>query len=990
MISVMIERSNENGKYIFKSIRFFIYILLILIIYPKVYSASWIQTSDEDFNAGILSSGIGTMEDSIRLLEGTIIKKTETLPTARFATSAVYSAVNNKIYIFGGYYDGIRLSDIIEYDVLTGSVIKKNEELPTERNSFSAVYFPPNNKIYIFGWYLSNDIVEYDPSTGAVVKMTETLPTPRGGTSAVYCSANNKIYIFGGFDSSKNTFFSDIIEYDPSSGAVLKKAETLPTARTATSAVYFVLNNKIYIFGGHNSDEWFSDIVEYDPSTGAVVKMTETLPTARIGTSAVYCSANSKIYIFGGESYLSDIVEYNPSVNAIVKRSEILPTGRHWTSAVYCSANNNIYIFGGQDYTGYLSDIIEYIPIGFSSGTFISQIRDCNKIALWGNIFWSVDITAESDINLQTRTSNDGTNWSSWSSSYTISGATITSPSARYIQVKANFSTTISTQTPILYDFTITYNCSPSTPTNSSPVLGESLPWNKKNPTFSWSDFYDIDGDTQSAFQVQLRFSTGTYGDISSEDSGIIVLSSNTWTPSNWNLSPGNTYYWRVRVKDNSGFDNAWSTWSAETTFYIKYNIPPNKPVNSSPSSNSFIGDSNPEFNWSEFNDADEDYQVSFQVQLRISTGTYGDGNSKDSGEVSSSTNTYTPSNWNLSTGSYYWRVRVKDNSGFDNCWSEWSDETKFIVDLSSPTGKPSTPSDEGTSTASSSIKFTWTAGTVSDTESGITGYWLQVSTSPNESNYKYDGNVGNVLEYTITNCEDRKTYYARVKAINGVGLYSAWSEWSDGIKVWLTAPEKPTNINVSLLSGETEISDNEILNITGTAEPGTICEIFVKDQNGRTLAGQKLNVGDDGQISAQISLGKITENYPLATQIQVEVSLIDPEGHKSPSATSSFVVFKAEEEKVKLYDNLINPTNGKPMTIGYELPSVSHVTIKILNRDGDLIKKIVDNQLMGAGVYTAEWSGKNTGGNIVASGIYIIHIKTDSYNKILKAIVVK
>ncbi len=114
-----------------------------------------------------------------------------------------------------------------------------------------------------------------------------------------------------------------------------------------------------------------------------------------------------------------------------------------------------------------------------------------------------------------------------------------------------------------------------------------------------------------------------------------------------------------------------------------------------------------------------------------------------------SSTNTWTPTDWNLTSGStYYWRVKVKDNSGFDNCWSEWSEETKFMVDLSSPTGKSGIPADIGADADSSSIKFTWAVGTVADAESGIGGYWLQVSTSPDESgNYKYNGNMGDVLE---------------------------------------------------------------------------------------------------------------------------------------------------------------------------------------------------------------------------------------------------
>jgi len=407
------------------------------------------------------------------------------------------------------------------------------------------------------------------------------------------------------------------------------------------------------------------------------------------------------------------------------------------------------------------------------------------------------------------------------------------------------------------------------------------------NPAFQWS-FEDVDGDSQIAVQIQVRYSTGTYADSISKDSGVIAFSSNTWVPTDWNLFSGNTYYWRVKVKDNSNFENAWSTWAIETPFYIAYNIIPDKPANFSPTEGVHIIDSNSELVWSEFNDADGDLQVLIRVQLRVSTGSYGDVNSKDSGEVLNSLNTWTSTDWNLLPGNtYYWRVKVKDNSGFDNCWSEWSNESSFVK-----------------------------------------------------------------------------------------------------------LPQAPTGIKINPPVGETQIKDNDTIVITGTAEAGTMCEIVIKDQNGKTLTSgittANLSVGQDGLINAQVSLGKITENYPLATKVQVEVSLIDPAGNTSAAASSSFVVFKAEKEEVKLYDNLMNPADGKPVTIRYELPSASLVTIQVYNRNGTLIKKIIDNQSMGAGVYTAEWLGKNTGGNIVASGIYVIHVKTDSYSKILKAVVVK
>jgi N-acetylneuraminic acid mutarotase len=216
----------------------------------------------------------------------TVITKIETLPSARRGTSAVY--VNGKIYIFGGV-DGTYLSDIIEYDPSTGSVINRS-----------------------------------------AINATERLPSGRCCTSAA--SVNGKIYIFGG--SGYDTDFYDIIEYDPSTGSVINRSainatERLPSERFATSAAS--VNGKIYIFGGYYDGNLFSDIIEYDPSTGnlinrSAVNSDERLPSGRFWTSAA--SVNGKIYVLGGGDNLgdlSDIIEYDPSTGNVTKRSDIDP-----------------------------------------------------------------------------------------------------------------------------------------------------------------------------------------------------------------------------------------------------------------------------------------------------------------------------------------------------------------------------------------------------------------------------------------------------------------------------------------------------------------------------------------------------------------------------------------------------------------------------------------------------------------------------------------
>jgi len=329
----------------------------------------------------------------------------------------------------------------------------------------------------------------------------------------------------------------------------------------------------------------------------------------------------------------------------------------------------------------------------------------------------------------------------------------------------------------------------------------------------------------------------------------------------------------------------------------------------------------------------------------------------------------------------------LSPNTQYSRCSEAWDLAGSVYSNIISSYTMANIPSDLIVSSrTATSITIEW--------DGDGTHYAIERST--NGSNWFYiiqwADDISTVF-YTDSPISAHTTYWYRVQAYNGDKIITnPCMEISTS--TLYSQPQAPTEVNINLPAGETKIKDNDTIIISGTAEPGTTCEIVVKDQAGRTLTSgiqtSNLNVGDDGKINVQVSLGKITENYPLATKIQVEISLIGPVGHKSTVAVSSFVVFKAVKEEVKLYDNLINPADGKPVTVRFELTSASHVTIKVYNRNGTLIKKIMDNQLMGAGVHTAEWLGKNISGNIVASGIYIIHIKTDSYSKILKAVVVK
>jgi sugar lactone lactonase YvrE len=74
-------------------------------------------------------------------------------------------------------------------------------------------------------------------------------------------------------------------------------------------------------------------------------------------------------------------------------------------------------------------------------GTYTSDVRDAQTVALWGTLKWQSLAPAGSRLEISTRSGNTNTpdeTWSDWSPAYTDSeGSTITSPRARYLQWRA-------------------------------------------------------------------------------------------------------------------------------------------------------------------------------------------------------------------------------------------------------------------------------------------------------------------------------------------------------------------------------------------------------------------------------------------------------------------------------------------------------------------------------------------------------------------------
>jgi hypothetical protein len=172
-------------------------------------------------------------------------------------------------------------------------------------------------------------------------------------------------------------------------------------------------------------------------------------------------------------------------------------------------------------------------------------------------------------------------------------------------------------------------------------------------------------------------------------------------------------------------------------------------------------------------------------------------------------------------------------------------------------------------------------------------------------------------------------------------------------------------------------------------------------------LAGYpKLHVLQDGAETAgsPFTMAEVTPgatNY--ATGVIFTYSLTLPEGSYryyfeaydqfnnpaagAPTARLEGPTYRPPEaQNIKAYHGVFKPGDGETCTLAYTLDRPGEIGVAVYDSLGGKVKDLFRNTVA-AGVNTVVWDGKNTAGDLVASGVYVFRI--DPGGKKLKKIVV-
>jgi len=124
--------------------------------------------------------------------------------------------------------------------------------------------------------------------------------------------------------------------------------------------------------------------------------------------------------------------------------------------------------------------------------------------------------------------------------------------------------------------------------------------------------------------------------------------------------------------------------------------------------------------------------------------------------------------------------------------------------------------------------------------------------------------------------------------------------------------------------------------------------------------------------IASQLeSVPKTLDNNTTYTLV------IKSQNNDSSTINRDYVIFKTLSGGVAdilTYPSPFNPKRQK-VKIRYLLAKTSNVTIRLYDKAGKVVCKLVDGEQRSAGTNEEEWDGRNYAGETLATGAYIVEI---------------
>ncbi|MCP4710991.1 MAG: S8 family serine peptidase [Planctomycetes bacterium] len=141
---------------------------------------------------------------------------------------------------------------------------------------------------------------------------------------------------------------------------------------------------------------------------------------------------------------------------------------------------------------------------------------------------------------------------------------------------------------------------------------------------------------------------------------------------------------------------------------------------------------------------------------------------------------------------------------------------------------------------------------------------------------------------------------------------------------------------------------------------------------------------GPQSTVGTMPELRPISRETHLALRDELLAQLMSGEPIELPGGGQTSGNFPA----CLLEQNYPNPFN--PLTtIGYQLPAAGHVSLKVYNTSGQLVRTLLDQE-QDAGKQSVVWDGRNDNGRSVSSGLYFYRLDSNGVREQKRMVLMK
>jgi hypothetical protein len=109
------------------------------------------------------------------------------------------------------------------------------------------------------------------------------------------------------------------------------------------------------------------------------------------------------------------------------------------------------------------------------------------------------------------------------------------------------------------------------------------------------------------------------------------------------------------------------------------------------------------------------------------------------------------------------------------------------------------------------------------------------------------------------------------------------------------------------------------------------------------------------------------------------------PPGETATGVDPDGAMDAATPREFRLSASRPNPFRGST-SLQLEMPSTSHASIRVYDVSGRLVRTLVDGGL-DAGIHEIGWDGRDTNGQLVASGVYLVRMQAAQFGATRKIV---